>query len=182
MNNTVGCTWALTQSSTESSQQQFSPCSHLLFPLSFRLFPLSRCQDAPGSFATSSSLCWSVCLYIWASWVALGHRFFWSTPSVQHCLEPNHKSLHLDRYKYLWSAWSCLWRGNSYVKLAGNTDVFVYFLNSCVCIPGFIVSVQPQGKCKDFFPNKSAQLIEKQCCVTGGGVGGVVLQNLRLTR
>lgn len=45
-------TYALTQSATESSPQHFSLCSHLFYPLSLRLFPLSWCWDAPGSFAT----------------------------------------------------------------------------------------------------------------------------------
>lgn len=31
INKTVGCTWVLAQSSTKSSQQQFSPGSHLFF-------------------------------------------------------------------------------------------------------------------------------------------------------
>lgn len=54
-------------------------------------------------------------------------------------------------------------KANTYVKLAGNTAVCIYFfLNSSVVTPDFIVSVQPQGKYKDSFPNKSAQLIDKE--------------------
>lgn len=60
-------------------------------------------------------------------------------------------------------------KANTYVELAGNTAVLIFFFfNSSVVIPGFIVSVQPQGKYKDSFPNKSAQLIDKECGVTGG--------------
>lgn len=44
---------------------------------------------------------------------------------------------------------------------------------------GFIGSVQAQGKHKDSFPNKSAQLIAEECCVTGG-VDVLVLEDLQL--
>lgn len=156
----------------ESYQQQLSPCSPLFFALSLRLFPLSWYQDAPGSFATLISLCWLTYLYISASWLALWHRSWCFTPGVQYHLEPSHKSLLLDRYKSLCSAWSCLWKGQylcwvSWQYCCINFFIF-FFFNSSVVIPGFIVSVQPQGKYKDSFPNKSAQLIDKECGVTGG--------------
>lgn len=80
VNKTAGCTWALTQSFTESSQQQFSACSHLLFPLSLGLFPLSWCQHIPGSFATSVSCFWLTYPYVSAVRLAPRHRCWWFTP------------------------------------------------------------------------------------------------------